>query len=331
MTTLPDDAHDGQPPIAEIELQAFLQADTAGQRAIAQRVDDICRSIGFLVIRDHGVPAPVIDGAWRAARDFFDLPLREKLEARPDGAGSPRGYFAVESETLARTLDIDTPPDTKESFSSGPLEAPACLSSVKNYDFFYGPNIWPANPPGFRNAWSAYYKAMERLGAQLMQMFAAALDLDSHFFAAAHSHHLSALRALNYPAAERSLLPGQRAAGEHSDYGSVTILKPDPHVPGLEIRMPSGEWRAAPAVDDGFVVNIGDMLARWTNDRWVSTLHRVTVPEAGFRRQSIAYFQNPNYDAEIRCIPTCLSDDTPAKYSPVPAGEYLMDKFRAAL
>lgn len=318
-------------PIPAIELQAFLNADADRQRTVARQVDEICRSTGFLIIRDHGVPDAVIDRAWRAARGFFDLSLQEKLEARPETAGSPRGYFPIESETLSKTLALDTPPDNKECFSSGPLAAPADLSSMQDSDFFYGPNIWPSKPPGFRNAWLAYYRAMERLGAELMQLFAAALELDAHYFSTLHSHHISALRTLNYPATDRPLQPGQRAAGEHSDYGSVTILKPDPRVPGLEIKLPAGEWCAAPPVHDGFVVNIGDMLARWTNDRWVSTLHRVTMPETGLRRQSIAYFQNPNYDAEIRCIPTCLADGESAKYSPVLAGPYLMDKFSATL
>ena len=112
---------------------------------------------------------------------------------------------------------------------------------------------------------------------------------------------------------------------------AVPIVHTDTDVGGLEVRRRDGDWETVPCIPGAFVVNLGDLMADWTNDRWVSTLHRVTVPKAGFRRQSIAYFQNPNYDAEIRCIPTCLSGDAPAKYSPVPAGKYLMDKFHAAL
>lgn len=316
--------------IPEIDLRAFLAGNSAQQTAMAAHVDTICRSIGFLVIQNHDVPESIISTAWQAAEAFFSLPESEKLRSRSDEAGCPRGYFPMATETLAKTLHENTPPDLKETFSCGPLRSPGLDNSVAHHDFFYGDNLWPAEPPGFQRAWTDYYEAMEALGARLMQLFAAALKLNLNFFASMHSHHLSALRTLNYPALPASPLPGQQGAGAHSDYGSVTILRPDPAVPGLEVRMPDGSWQKAPAVGDGFLVNIGDMLARWTNDRWVSTLHRVVTRDATRRRQSIAYFQNPDYDAEIRCIPTCLAPGETAKYEPVLAGAYLMEKFSAA-
>lgn len=316
-------------PIPRVGLRAFLDANDAERRAIAGGVDDICRSTGFLIVDDHGVPDGVIGGAWRAARRFFELPIEKKLAARSPEPGNPRGYFPCESETLARSRDVDTPPDIKESFSSGPLSIPDGLEGVD--DFFYGANIWPEEPAEFKDAWIDYYRAMERLGAEIMRLFAAALDLDFTYFDAMHTHHLSALRALSYPPQTAAPLPGQRPAGEHSDYGSVTILKPDPDVAGLEIRLPSGEWQAAPLIQDGFLVNIGDMLARWTNDRWVSTMHRVASPGTARRRQSIAYFQNPNYDAEIRCLKTCLEPGERPQYATVLAGPYLRQKFGATL
>ena len=211
-----------------------------------------------------------------------------------------------------------------------PPAAPPEGSPLEHAGFYYGDNIWPASPKNFSAAFKDYYLAMEKLGARLMELFAVALDLSPDYFAPAHVHHVSALRALNYPPLERDHLPGQHGAGAHADYGSVTILKPDPDVPGLEVRMPDGRWLQAPAVTTGFVVNIGDMLARWTNDRWVSTLHRVVTNNATRKRQSLAYFQNPRHDAEIRCIPTCLAAGEDAKYPPVLAGRYLMDKFSAS-
>ena len=316
-------------PIPAIDLHAFLGGGDGERRTIARNVDEICRSVGFLVVEAHGVPSDVIDHAWRAARAFFELPIEKKLAVCSAEPGNPRGYFPCASETLARSRGVDTPPDLKESFSSGPLAPPDDSDGID--DFFYGQNLWPEEPDNFRAAWTEYYRAMERLGAQIMQLFAVALDLDPGYFEAMHTHHLSALRALSYPPSQPEPLSGQRPAGEHSDYGSVTILKPDPHVAGLEIRLPTGGWQPAPLVKDGFLVNIGDMLARWTNDRWVSTMHRVVGPDASQRRQSIAYFQNPNYDAEIRCIPTCLGTGASPRYDAVLAGPYLKRKFGATL
>ena len=145
----------------------------------------------------------------------------------------------------------------------------------------------------------------------------------------------AALSCNSYPYSDEPLLPDQKGAGEHSDYGTVTILKPDPDVAGLEIRLPAGHWAEAPLVKDGFIVNIGDLMARWTNDRWVSTLHRVVKPGAqdggDNRRQSMAFFMNTNYDADITCIPTCLSEGEKPKYETVRSGNYLKARFTAAV
>jgi isopenicillin N synthase-like dioxygenase len=322
--------------IPTIDLGSFLHGADNKKRQVAAQLDRICRSIGFLIIDNHGVSPGVCDRAWTAAKEFFDLSLEQKLELRSDDPKCPRGYFPVAEESLAKTRGTETPPDPKECFSSGPLSAPATRAGTADFDFFYGENRWPEKPEGFREAWEDYYHAMEQLGSQIMQMLATALRVDKDYFAEFHSHHLSALRALNYPATSGDLLPGQQRAGAHSDYGSVTILKPDPSIGGLEVQLPSGDWISAPAVADAFIVNIGDLMARWTNDRWISTLHRVTSPakspgDPAPRRQSIAYFMNPNFDARISAIPTCLDSGEKPLYPAIPAGEYLVQKFTSAL
>jgi isopenicillin N synthase-like dioxygenase len=142
------------------------------------------------------------------------------------------------------------------------------------------------------------------------------------------------MRALNYPHLTKAS-PGQLRAGAHSDYGSLTILLTEPALGGLEICTPDKNWREVPVVPGAFIVNIGDLMARWTNDRWVSTLHRVVNPtvheDASTRRQSIAFFHQPNWDAEIVCIPTCLAPGEKPKYAPVTSGAHLMEKFRRAV
>jgi len=317
-----------------VDLAAFLEGTDDEQRLIATEVDEICRHIGFLIVEGHGVPNNVVDEAWSATRAFFDLPLEQKLESRSPDPRCPRGYFPFAAEALAQSLGVVTPPDIKESFGIGPTGSPPRALSDEEMDFHFGENLWPAQPANLRAALTRYYDEMEALGLRMLQLFAAALRLPHDYFAKYHTAPRCALRCLNYPAVDKPPLANQRAAGEHSDYGSFTMLKSDPKISGLEIKLPAGEWTAAPLVSDAFIVNIGDMMARWTNDRWVSTLHRVTSPQIQggrtSRRQSMAFFHNASFDATIECIPTCSQGREP-KYEPVQAGQYLFDRFNAAL
>ncbi len=239
------------------------------------------------------------------------------------------------AEALAKSLGVDTPPDIKESFAIGPLRAPEHKMPDDEFEFHYAANFWSQKPAELRTVLTTYFNAMEYLGSQVLRLFAAALDLPHDYFERFHTYPMCALRCLNYPESDEPLLLNQKGAGEHSDYGSITLLKSDPDVPGLEIKLPSGQWAKAPLVKDAFIVNIGDMMARWTNDRWVSTLHRVIGPAAKTggvrRRQSMAFFHNSNYDARIECIPTCLEAGEDPKYLPVQAGQYLIKRFTSAV
>lgn len=323
------------PLIPSIDLFAFLTGTKKEQQVIATQVDEICRNIGFLIVENHGVAKKIINNARSTLEIFFDLPLEQKLKARSDDPYCPRGYFPMQAEALAKSLGVDTPPDIKERFGVGPMSRPPHPMSEDDFEFHCGENLWPDQPAQLRAVLTSYFNAMEALGSRLLRLFAAALELPHNYFERFHTYPRSALSCINYPYSEESLLPDQKGAGEHSDYGTITILRPDPYVAGLEIKLPSGHWAEAPLVDNKFIVNIGDLMARWTNDRWVSTLHRVVKPEAkkggANRRQSMAFFQNTNYDAEIECIPTCLGAGEKAKYEPVRAGEYLKGLFTAAV
>ncbi len=321
------------PAIPAVDLGEFLNGTRDVQLRIAAEVDEICRSIGFLVVENHGVPEDVVNEAWKASREFFDQSLEKKLDAKPDDPGCPRGYFPMAAEALAKSLGVETPPDIKESFGIGPLHAPPYSMDAADRDFHYGDNLWPDSPATLRPALTGYFEAMTAAGSRVLRLFAAALDLPLDHFEPFHRYPMCALRCINYPASDTPLLAGQKGAGEHSDYGSLTMLKSDPEVPGLEIRLSSGEWARAPLVEDAFIVNIGDLMARWTNDRWVSTMHRVVMPaeSGGERRQSMAFFHNTSFDARIECIPTCLPPDEVPKYPPVLAGQYLVDRFTAAV
>ena len=316
------------------DLGRFEAAGGAGRRALADEVDAICRNTGFLAIANHGVPRAAIGGVWSKAQAFFDLPPEEKQRARAPYPGYPYGYLGPELEALAKSRNVEAPPDLKESFNGGPLRAPADMVDPEALAFCYAATIWPDQPQGFQAAWSAYYGALEDLAARIMRLFATALKLPEDYFDAFIDAPVSALRALNYPAQQRPPREGQLRAGAHTDYGSLTILLPQEGSRGLEIASRDGGWIEAPAVPGAFIINIGDLMQRWTNDRWVSTLHRVANPpgpDASLRRQSLAFFHQPNWFAEIDCLEACLAPGETPKYAPVLSGPYLMSKFKATV
>lgn len=315
------------------DLGAFERTDGPERRRLARNVDEICRLTGFLSIVNHNVDQAVINTVWSKVKAFFDLSPDEKHEARAPYRGYPYGYLGPELEALAKSRNVDTPPDLKESFNGGPLSSPEGMTEKEALAFCYAPTIWPQRPEGFMAAWTAYYAAMEDLAARVMKLFAAALELPDDYFDKFIDAPVSALRALNYPEQTAPPRPGQLRAGAHTDYGSLTILLPQGGSKGLEILTPDGAWTPVPPTPGAFVVNIGDLMARWTNDRWVSTLHRVVNPspeEGGLsRRQSMAFFHQPNWFAEIACLEACLPQGQKPKYEPVLSGPYLMSKFKA--
>ena len=318
---------DGEITIPVIDLRD-QQAATLIARA--------CEKTGFLVVTNHGVDQSLIDTAWVAVTKFFDLPIADKMAVAMPYPGYPYGYTPMQGERLAASLGDETPPDLKETFSMGPIEGPDRPPADPAEAFAYEPTPWPPALPELRPALQAYYSAMAGLVARLMTLFADALELPSTFFDQRIDRHTSALRVLNYPALSKPPEPGQLRAGAHTDYGTVTVLRVD-HAPGrLEVLVPSptqDRWTAVPVVAGALVINIGDAMARWTNDRWRSTLHRVVTPPAVVaatsRRQSIAFFHNANWDAVIECIPSCCAGGEAPRYAPVTAGEHLMSKFRS--
>lgn len=305
--------------VETVDLAAFEAAEGAERAALAAEVDRICRESGFLVLTGHGVPDPVRHAVWAACEQFFDQPMAAKRALTP-ALGDPYGYLGPKAEALAASKGVETPPDLKESFNGGPLRVPKG-AGAEAMAFCYAPTPFP-EVEGFREAWVAYYAAMEDLAARVMRMFAAALGLDEPFFDPFIDAPISALRALNYPATDGSPEAGQQRAGAHTDYGSLTILLPQPGSRGLQIER-GGTWVDVPAPDGAFVINIGDLMERWTAHRWVSTLHRVVAVPGQPRRQSLAFFHQPNWEAEI--VPLDGSD----AYAPVKSGPYLMGKFQA--
>jgi isopenicillin N synthase-like dioxygenase len=208
---------------------------------------------------------------------------------------------------------------------------PAGLDEFALPTDLFAANIWPERPLGFRSAITAYFGAAATQAAILLEIFGVALENDRHFFEQYTSHSTDTMRINHYFRApgQSEPLDGQQRMGAHTDYGMVTVLYAD-SVPGLEIVGPDGAWCGFTPPPGSLLVNLGDLMAEWTNDRWKSSLHRVVPPpravDGPARRRSVAFFRDGNYDALVECLPSCVDADNPPRYAPVLAGEHLRAK-----
>jgi len=311
-----------------IDLARARGGGLAERRRVAQAIDDACRKIGFFAIVGHGVPDDFVDDLRQRAHAFFELPVADKLAARHPVEGMNRGYHAAGRETLAAANDAAAPPDLKEYFHIGPVDVGDDLyytSPLGRRHFTL--NVWPAAPPGFEKAVTVYYRTMSGLVTFLMRLAALALDVDETFFDDKVDRSIGTMRLNYYPAQTVAPSPDQLRSSAHTDYGGFTILSGEDVPGGLQVRTRGGRWIDVATTPTTFVVNIGDLLMRWTNDRWLSNMHRVVNPPLGDgpgrARLSIAFFNHPNYDALIECLPS----QGPAKHPPVLSGEYRDTKY----
>lgn len=315
---------------APVDLSGWFTGDAAEMDAVAHAVDMACAGSGFLAITGHGVPADLMASMLDVTQAFFDLPFDEKMAYRPDDVAANRGYAPLAAESLSASLGVESPPDLFEAFNIGREVAPP-NESAEACAAYFSPNVWPDRPESMRDIWLAYWDACEQLGFHLVDIFARALDQPDGWFRPFVDRSISVMRANNYQrrAGDPAPVEGQLRMGAHSDYGTATILLADP-VPGLQIRDEAGEFHDVLPPADGFLVNLGDLLAEWTNDRWRATVHRVVPPPADtpgdFRRRSIAWFQQPNHDAVIEVLDSCITADNPAKYPPTTSGAHMMAK-----
>lgn len=301
-----------------IDLKGLGSEDPAAVRRVAAELGRACRDVGFFYVRNHGVADALVSGIFRCAEAFFTAPQAEKDALAITRSRHNRGYVGVARESLNLAQA-----DLKEGFNIG-LDLAASDPEVIAGKPFRGVNFWPALP-GFRETALAYFDALWRLGLDLHLAIASDLGLTPGYFADKFDRPMATLRLLHYPPRDgNEELPG---AGEHTDYGSLTILLTD-DVGGLEVRRRDGAWIKAPPVPGAFVCNIGDCLMRWSNDIYVSTPHRVTSPP-GRDRYSVAFFFDPNPDALIECLPGCSAPQKPPKYPPILAADYLTQRLVA--
>ncbi len=291
-----------------IDVSTLSSPHEAARRGVATRIGAACREVGFFAIEGHGVPAPLVAETFAASARFFALPIDAKHALAIGTLGGNRGYVGLGVEALDET----TAADHKEALNlvwSDRRARPA--------------DIWPALP-GFEDVVQRYFDAVLAVGRRLHAAFALDLGLDEAFFVDKLDRPLATLRLLRYPAHDPAAVRGQLGAGTHTDYGNVTLLATD-GVAGLQVRRRDGRWIDAPATAGAFLCNIGDCLMRWTNDVYVSTPHRVVAPVA--ERYSIALFVDPNPDAMVSAIASCIGAGDAPRYPPIRAGDYLAQRF----
>jgi isopenicillin N synthase-like dioxygenase len=291
-----------------IDFAPFFTESEGDRRKVANQIYEACHDIGFMYLRNHGIPQELIDQLLLQSSVFFDLPDATK-QSLARSAETNCGYIGVQKERL----DPSKPGDLKEAFNMG-IQA-----------------VWPPEQPEFQAVVSEFYQlATTVVAPNVLRAFAIALDLPIDFFDDKHGKHYF-LRMLHYPGIPIQPQPGQLRAGEHTDYGSITLLLQD-QVEGLEVRTRQGEWVAAPPIPGTLVVNVGDAMQRWTNDVLKSTPHRVALPPAAQfsqSRYSVALFCDPNPEVELVCLESCQSSDRPSRYAPILAGEYLNQRLTA--
>ena len=296
--------------IPEIDISPFIYNGSTKKEknTVITKIADACEKSGFFIITGHGIPQELVEGICTVAKEFFNLSLKEKESMK--GCGSGSGYIPMGGENLAATLGENAPVDLKESFN---------ISSREEK------NKWPESS-NFKNICMDYFETMTQLASVIMEIFALALKLPEKYFDEYIKPPCTILRLLNYPEQSSPPKKGQLRAAEHTDYGTLTIVWSDS--PGLQVKSDNESWIDVNAPAHAFVINIGDIMQRWTNDKWKSTLHRVTSPAVDDTnpRQSIVFFHNPHDDAKISCLDTCCSDDNPARYGEITAGDHRREK-----
>jgi isopenicillin N synthase-like dioxygenase len=300
--------------------------DLAGRKAPSE-IEQACRETGFFYIAGHGVAQSLIDAQFDCARRFFALPVEEKLRLHMKNSASTAGYEPIGGQVLD-SQDASAPkapPDLKESFYIA-MELPEDHAWARKRIRGFGHNQWP-DLPGFRTQMLAYHAAMRALGDRVLATIARSLELPEDFFVPYYDWPGTTLRLLRYPPHPRAALANQLGAGAHTDWGGITLLAQD-ELGGLEVRNVEDQWIQACPIPGTFVVNLGDLMQRWTNGVYRSNMHRVKNNSATHDRYSVAFFYSPRPDSRIECMPTCADSANPPKYPPCTAAEHTSEMFR---
>jgi isopenicillin N synthase-like dioxygenase len=300
--------------IPVVDFAGFASGDPARSAATAAAVRRAFEHVGFLYLRNHGVPSPVLESAFAASRSFFALPTATKEQLLWDSPERSVGYIGLK----AQIHDADQTYDLMEAYNAG-------------YERDEPANPWPAEQPAFRDAVLGFHAAARTVCQRLMQAIAYSFGLPPRYFEAFHAPERGTARLLHYPPLIGSPVPGQLRAGAHTDFGTITLLIQDDSG-GLEIRRADGTWQPATPLPGTAVVNVGDLLERWTNGAFRSTSHRVVNPvgpAAARSRYSCVFFYSPNHDALITCLEPCQGPDRPAQFPPILTRDHMRARHEA--
>lgn len=309
--------------IPALDLAGALDAGGPRSAEVARALHDAAMACGFFYVRHHGVDANLVAHQFALARRLLELPAARREALSMHHSPNLRGYERMG----AQTLDAAMKPDLKESFYCG-LDWPADHPYVRAGYQTYGPSQWPAELPEAKAACETYMAAMIALSVRLMQLMALSLGLPEHCFDAACHDPMVTLRMIRYPSHPEDADEHTFGAGAHTDWGAITILAQDAHG-GLEVQMPDGGWVDAAPRDGSFVVNLGDMIPRWTNGLYHSNPHRVRNRHSGGApRFSIPFFFEPEYLARIEAVPGTVPAGQAPRYAPCTAGEHLREMYQ---
>lgn len=304
-----------------MDLSRFIQGSASGRRSIAAAAVNACETSGFFYITGHGIDEAVFTRAREVALEFFRGPQQIKSEVHITTVKHHRGYVG----------NFDVSPDTSKGGDIREAYKVALDIGTDDPDYLagitlYGPNIWPRGMPEFEKEIYHAYQCFQQLAESIFSLFAIGLELEDDFFEPLISKPASVMNVNYYPASDPEQEGEASGIGAHSDYEAFAMLWQD-DVGGLEIESLSGEWQAVTPLENALVINIGDLMSHWTNDRFRATRHRV-INRSGRERVSFACFGNTNYHALIECIPSCCDDNNPARYPPVKSGDYLMSAIK---
>ena len=310
-----------------VDISPYVVGGSAGDReAVVAAIDRACRSVGFVQVLGHGIPHHVIAGLAQAMDSFFALPMATKSQYRAPGN---RGYNPPGSESLSYSIGVES--SGRDYFEGFNVGRPA--STWPDLDLpetEYAENTWPSELAGFEALTMAYFDEAGRVARTMVRIFTDALGLPAGFFEPFTDHSIDVLRMNHYarPEGTAALEQDSVGMGAHTDFGIVTVLWAD-QAPGLQVLGPDGVWHDVRPAEGALLINLGDLTARWTNEQWLSTMHRVVPPVVDgrvTRRRSAAYFHDGNVEAVIEALPGCVPEGEDPIYGPTTIAGHLAAK-----
>ena len=292
--------------IPVIDIAPFLHGVRADKCKVASEIANACETAGFFCIIGHGVSAELILRTREVAAEFFALPEAEKRRILREEKHAVRGFYPF-ADAPAKASGLSAMrPNLLEAYAMGPPDVPdEPRFREGNGRFFFAKNLYPVKPEAFRETVDEYFRTITKLGNKLIKAMALALGHDEDYFDKKFDQPACVMRLLHYPAQDTTPADGQSRFHAHTDYGTLTILRGDNVAGGLQVKLPEQGWVDVRPPPNAFVCNLGDTMARWTEGRWSSTLHRVANPPPEAAQQgriSLAFFHQPNFEVLLNEI-----------------------------